>query len=81
MHAVGLDSRSEGMTEPPSILERPTAKSHMSMYSCTSPIPSGAILPTSNVSYVTYVGMGMEEKEEGSREGGREGGREGERGR
>lgn len=36
---------SEGKTEPPSIRDRPTAQSQMSTYSCTSPTPSGRILP------------------------------------
>lgn len=37
--------RSEGSTDPPTMRDKPTAKSQMSTYSWTSPTPSGLILP------------------------------------
>jgi len=40
--------RSLGMTLPPIVRERPTAISHMSIYSYTSPSPSDLILPISS---------------------------------
>ena len=41
--------RSEAMARPYNCRERPTAKSQMSIISCTSPKPSETILPTSSV--------------------------------
>ena len=41
--------RSEGSTRPPTWRDRPTAKSQMSIISCTSPRPSDTTLPTSSV--------------------------------
>ena len=41
--------RSEAMARPYNWRERPTAKSQMSIISCTSPRPSETILPTSSV--------------------------------
>ena len=41
--------RSEAMARPDNCRERPTAKSQMSIISCTSPRPSETILPTSRV--------------------------------
>ena len=38
---------SDGKTFPSIILDKPTAKSHMSINSWTSPSPSGTILPIS----------------------------------
>ena len=41
--------RSEAMASPYNCRDRPTAKSQMSIISCTSPRPSETILPTSSV--------------------------------
>ncbi len=41
--------RSEAMARPYNCRDRPTAKSQMSIISCTSPRPSDTILPTSSV--------------------------------
>mmetsp|Transcript_41780 Transcript_41780/g.118493 ORF Transcript_41780/g.118493 Transcript_41780/m.118493 type:complete len:231 (+) Transcript_41780:1029-1721(+) len=44
--------RSEGKTLPSSCLLMPTARSQMSMNSCTSPIPSALILPISRATNI-----------------------------
>ena len=47
--AIRWPGRSEAMTRPCNCRDRPTAKSQMSIISCTSPRPSETILPTSSV--------------------------------
>ncbi len=47
--AIRWPGRSEAITRPCNCRERPTAKSQMSIISCTSPRPSETILPTSSV--------------------------------
>ena len=43
-----VHARSDGMTCPLIVRDRPTARSHTSMNSCTSPTPSARILPISS---------------------------------
>lgn len=57
--------RSEGSTDPPTIRDNPTAKSQMSTYSWTSPMPSGLILPE-EVMNGTYVCRSRQEIQETS---------------
>ena len=47
--AMRWPGRSEAIARPCNCRERPTAKSQMSIISCTSPRPSETILPTSKV--------------------------------
>ena len=45
---IMCSGRSLGITFPAIVLDKPTAMSQISMYSCTSPSPSVLILPTSS---------------------------------
>ena len=49
LSAIRWPGRSEAMARPCNCRDRPTAKSQMSIISCTSPRPSDTIFPTSRV--------------------------------
>ena len=51
--------RSEAIVSPCSWRERPTAKSQMSIISCTSPIASAGILPASSVTRVARSSLAL----------------------
>ena len=56
--AMRWPGRSEAMVRPWSWRDRPTAKSQMSIISCTSPRPSETILPASSVTSGAELGLG-----------------------